>query len=109
MFDSLLSSALPGPRPGRNLAQRHLVQERCFPQPGGPDLARAAAQSGSGDAVSQEGQQLDLLGRTKHSPHGFLLLSDEFRRSMKIQSEDVIGFCRRTVERNSADTLLMSS
>lgn len=59
VFDSLLlSSPLLGPRSGGNLTQRHLVQERRLPEPGGPDLSRAAAQSGAGDAVSQEGQQL---------------------------------------------------
>lgn len=48
----LILSALAGSWFGRLLAQRHLVQKRCLPQPGGPDLTRAAAQPGSRDAVS---------------------------------------------------------
>lgn len=46
---------IPGSRPGRNVAQRHPLQERRLPEPGGPDLPRAASQSGSRDAVSKEG------------------------------------------------------
>lgn len=52
----LILSALVGSWFGGLLAQRHLIQKRCLPQPGGPDLTRAAAQPGSRDAVSQEGQ-----------------------------------------------------
>lgn len=49
-------SPIPGSRPGRNVAQRHPLQERRLPEPGGPDLPRASAQPGSRDAVSKEGQ-----------------------------------------------------
>lgn len=45
-------SVLVGSGFGRQLAQRHLVQKRCLPQPSGPDLTRAAAQPCSRDAVS---------------------------------------------------------
>lgn len=49
-------SPIPGSRPGRDVAQRHPLQERRLPEPGGPDLPRASAQPGSRDAVSKEGQ-----------------------------------------------------
>lgn len=43
-----------------DVAQRYPVQERCLPQPGGPHLSRAAAEPGTGPAVSKEGTEGDL-------------------------------------------------
>lgn len=39
------------------LAERHLVQERFLPQPGGPHFSRAAAQSRPGPPVPEKGEK----------------------------------------------------
>lgn len=40
-----------------NVAERHLVQERFFSQPGGPHFSRAAAQPRPGPPVPEKGEK----------------------------------------------------